>query len=242
MDRVASFHLVRESAWMAPVAMARLGTDRLRLARVPGLVFWRLLGTGRGDDTGPGIDPRRTAMFAVWEDEAALDAFLAASAIGRRWNAIEESWHVRLRALGGHGTWRGVDVLAGLEAGSHASQHSDVSGAGGAGPVAIVTRADVRVGAWRSFGRAGRTVDDELHRADGLIDVVGIGEAPVGRLATFSLWESLAAARRFAYAMPDHVAVVGRTRTERWYSEELFARFEPFGSSGAWNGRDPLRP
>ena len=181
-------------------------------------------------------------MFAVWEDEAALDAFLAASEIGRRWNAIEESWHVRLRTLGGHGTWRGVDVLDGLEAGSPASQHSHVSGAGGAGPVAIVTRADVRLGAWRSFGRAGRTVDDELHRADGLIDVVGIGEAPVGRLATFSLWESLAAARRFAYAMPDHVAVVGRTRAERWYSEELFARFEPFGSSGAWNGRDPLRP
>ena len=229
MGRIASFHLVSERAWRAPVAMARLGTDRPRLARAPGLVFWRLLGTGRGHDTGPGVDPRRTAMFAVWEDEAALDAFLALSAIGRRWSDIDAAWHVRLRLLGGHGSWRGVDPLEGLDAGT------------AGGPVAIVTRADVRPSAWRTFGRAGRAVDDELHRADGLIDVVGIGEAPIGRLATFSLWESLAAARQFAYSMPDHVAVVRRTRAEGWYSEELFARFEPFGSTGQWNGRDPLR-
>jgi hypothetical protein len=246
MDRIASFHLVRESALRAPVAMARLGTDRFRLARVPGLVFWRLLGTGRGSDTGPGVDPRRTALFAVWEDDAALEAFLARSAVGRRWSKIgpaldshpgahtgahtSEVWHVRLRLLGGHGTWRGTDPLEGLVPGA------------ATGPIAVVTRADVRPSVWREFGRAGRVVDDELHRADGLIDVVGIGEAPVGRLATFSLWESIEAARRFAYSMPDHVEVVRRTRAEQWYSEELFARFEPYGSSGSWNGQDPLHP
>jgi hypothetical protein len=229
MGRIASFHLVSESAWRAPVALARLGSDRLRLARVPGLVFWRLLGTGRGDDTGPGVDPRRTALFAVWDDDTALDEFLDRSVIGRRWTDVDEAWHVRLRLLGGHGAWRGVDPLEGLERGT------------GDGPIAVVTRADVRPSAWRAFGRAGRVVDAELHRADGLIDVVGIGEAPVGRLATFSLWESTAAARHFAYSMPDHVEVVQRTRAGRWYAEELFARFEPYGSTGLWNGRDPLR-
>ena len=106
--------------------------------------------------------------------------------------------------------------------------------------MAIITRADVRRAAWKTFGAASDVVDAELHAAPGLIDVVGIGEAPVGRLATFSLWESLTAARSFAYEMPDHVEVVRRTREEDWYSEELFARFEPYGSSGTWNGRDPL--
>ena len=36
---VASFHLVREPLWRAPVALARLGTDLLRLRGTPGLRF-----------------------------------------------------------------------------------------------------------------------------------------------------------------------------------------------------------
>jgi heme-degrading monooxygenase HmoA len=228
MGRIASFHLIREPAWKIPLALARLGSDRLRLDRVEGLVFWRLLGTGAGDNTAGGADLARTAVFAVWENEAALDAFVDASSIAARWRGAQESWHVRLRGIGGHGRWRGVDPLADLEVGS------------GDGPIAVITRADVRRRSWRAFGAASKVVDGELHSAVGLIDVVGIGEAPVGRLATFSLWESLGAARSFAYAMPDHVEVMRRTREENWYSEELFARFEPFGSVGTWNGRDPL--
>jgi hypothetical protein len=228
MGRVASFHLIREPAWKTPLVLARLGTDRLRLPRVGGLVFWRLLGTGSGDRTGGGADLARSAVFAVWETEADLARFLGTSAIARRWSQAEEAWHVRLRGVGGHGRWRGVDPLEGLEPGNRD------------GPVAIITRADVRRSAWRTFGAASNVVDTELHTATGLIDVVGIGEAPIGRLATFSLWESLDAARHFAYRMPEHVDVVRRTRDEDWYSEELFARFEPYDSTGRWNGRDPL--
>jgi len=164
----------------------------------------------------------------VWDDEAALDEFLARSPIAARWERAEEVWHVRLRGVGGHGTWRGVDPLAGLVPGAPD------------GPLAVITRADVRWRAWRSFRRAGRPVSDELQRASGLLDVVGIGEAPVGRLGTFSLWRSAADVRAFAVGMPAHREVVWRTRDEDWYAEELFARFEPFGSSGSWGGRDPL--
>jgi hypothetical protein len=55
--------------------------------------------------------------------------------------------------------------------------------------------------------------------------VVGIGEAPIGRLATFSLWESHRAAQAFAYEMPRHRQVIEQARSGSWYSEELFARF-----------------
>jgi heme-degrading monooxygenase HmoA len=228
MGRIASFHLVSEPSWKTPLVLARLGVDRLRLRRVPGIAFWRLLGTGSGDDTGRGADLSRSALFIVWEDERHLDSFLNDSPIGRRWHRTEESWHVRLRGIGGHGTWKGVDPLAGLDQGS-----AD-------GPVAIVTRANVRRRSWKAFGAASSVVDAELHRAPGLIDVVGIGETPIGSLATFSLWESRDAARQFAYSMPDHRDVIRRTRAEDWYAEEMFARFEPYGSTGTWNGRDPL--
>jgi hypothetical protein len=34
--------------------------------------------------------------------------------------------------------------------------------------------------------------------------------------------------------------VVSRTEPERWYAEELFARFDVVGNSGTLDGRDPL--
>ncbi len=220
MARVASFHLVRHVH--AVTALRRLGTDRLR--RPDGLVFRRLLGTGRGADTGPSADLHRTAMFAVWVDEAALDAPLDAMAERR---GVVERYDVRLRALGGHGTWGGVDVLDGVARGTPQ------------GPVAVLTRADVRVGAWRAFRAAGPAVSAELADAAGLLAALGIGELPVGRLGTFSLWSGLPAARGFAMASR-HRDVVHRTRAENWYREELFVRFEPYAPSGTWDGRDPL--
>jgi len=222
---VASFHL---TTWRTTgTAWSHLGRDRLTLARVPGLDFVRLLGTGRGSSTRPGADRRRTAAFAVWRDEAALEEFLAVHPVAARWHAAAEHWSVRLRGAGGHGSWRGVEVPARLQRGSDT------------GRVAILTRADVRAAAWRRFGRAGGPVDDELAGTTGLIAVVAVGEAPIGRLGTFSVWQSLAAMRAFA-ASRRHTEVVVRTRRERWYGEEMFARFEPYGSRGTWDGRDPL--
>lgn len=228
MAPIASFHLVRERPYREPLVMARLGTDRLRLSAVPGLRFHRLLGTGAGDDTAPSADLRRSALFAVWDDESALEEFLARSPIARRWGRAEESWQVRLRGLGGHGAWRGVPVPELLGPG-------DDSGA-----VAVITRAEVRRAARRPFATAGRPVSDEVRRAAGLIAVVGIGESPRRRLGTFSVWRSLDAMREFVQ-MDEHREVIARTRREGWYGEEMFARFEPYGSSGSWGGRDPLR-
>jgi hypothetical protein len=228
MGRIASFHLIAERGARSTLALPRLGTDRVHLRTVPGLRFWRLLGTGRGDDTGPGIDPRRTAMFAVWDSESDLDSFLASHSLPRRWAAANEAWTVRLRLIGGHGRWRGVDPLVDLDPGERT------------GRIAVVTRASVRPRSWRAFGRASHEVDRELHGAAGLIDVVGIGEAPIGKLATFSLWETDRAVRAYAFGSPRHRRVIDETRAGRWYSEELFARFEPYGSSGTWDGRDPL--
>jgi hypothetical protein len=232
---VASFHLLREPLWRAPVALARLGTDRLRLRGTPGLRFARLLGTGRGP-TAVGADLSRTALFAVWQDATALAAFedgWFAARVARVRAGGGEVYGVSLALLSGHGRWGGRDVLADLRR-PRLPLDPEVTA-----DVAVLTRATVRPSRWHRFRGSRPPVSRELAGAPGLHAAVGIGEAPVGLQATFSIWSDAAAVTAFARS-PEHRAVVRRTREEGWYGEELFARFTPLGSTGTWDGRDPL--
>jgi hypothetical protein len=175
-------------------------------------------------------DLRRWALFAVWDDESALDAFLATSPIAERWEDLaRERWHVRLETLRANGAWGGSNPLP---AAGKAAAHD--------GPVAILTRATIRPARLVRFYRAIEPPAAKLGESPGLLASIGIGEWPLARQATFSLWRSLADARAYAYATTEHGEVVRRTRAEGWYSEELFARFRPYDSQGTWNGADPL--
>lgn len=213
-----------------PLAVGRMGSDRLRLRRPAGLRFAKLLGTGDGRTFDVrDADPHTWAVLTVWEHRADADAFDADSPVLAGWRAIaEESWQVRLRPLVARGRWSGVQPF-----GEPSGAHSD-------GPVAAITRARLAWGTMRTFWRAVPPVSAELGEAAGLRLAVGIGEAPFGLQGTFSVWDSTRELTAFAYRQPAHRAAITDTPRVGWYAEELFARFAVEETRGRIFGRDPL--
>ena len=77
---------------------------------------------------------------------------------------------------------------------------------------------------------------DELRAAPGCRLAFGIGEAPLRRKGTVSIWTSPAAITRFAHGAPHHRAAVEATPDERWYAEEMFTRFAVVSATGSIDG------
>jgi hypothetical protein len=247
---LVTLHLWRVPRRAVPAALLRMGVDRRAVRATAGVRFAKLLGTGDGGSfRARDADPLRWGLLASWTDRGAALAF-ERSAVAARWRRLaEETWRVELRPLSARGRWSGQEPF-GRPAGGPArgpgggpTGASAGDGSGGRrwdGPVAAVTRARLRPSRAWSFRRAVPPVSADLRAQPGLRLALGIGEAPVGLPGTFSLWESAAALHRFAYAGAAHSAVVARTVPERWYAEELFARFAVEAADGTVDGRDPL--
>lgn len=227
--RLATLYLWGVPRRSVPGAVARMATHRPLLRGTPGLRFAKLLGTGAGRTFTPrDADPRRWGLLTVWDDTAAADAF-EDGAVVRGWRRIaDEQWSVRLRPLSARGRWSGREPF-----GQPRPQRWD-------GPVAAITRARLAPRTALTFWRAVPPVTADLQHSPGLRFAVGIGEAPLGLQGTFSLWDSGLALNAFAYDRAPHAEAISRTAQERWYTEELFARFAVLSARGTVRGRRPL--
>lgn len=222
-----SLSLQRYPILRAWSALSKMGSDHAVLRRVPGVRFYRLMGTGRGADLVLAADLRRWARVIVWEDRAAFEAFERGAWRTRERALTSESCTFVLAPSRWHGRWGGRDPFAGAEP------------AEATGTVAVLTRGTIRVRSLRSFWRAVPGSQANLPGAAGLIASVAVGETPLVQSATFSVWRDVEAVRAFAYgAGGGHLDVVRRTRSEGWYGEEMFARFAVLDARGTWDGRD----
>jgi hypothetical protein len=224
---LVTLHVWGISRRHVPWALSRMALGRHPLRTVEGMPFARLLGTSRGRSfTATDADPLHWALLSCWDSPADAAVFERTS-YATGWDArSDERLRLELLPLSSTGRWSRRQPFGPED------QTADT-----AGPCAILTRARLVPGKALTFRRAVPPVAAGLAGAPGLRLARGIGEAPIGLQATFSVWDDLAAAKKFAYGNVAHRDVVRRTAEVGWYAEQLFARFAVVGASGEVDGR-----
>jgi hypothetical protein len=208
-----------------PWALARLALGARSIGAHAGLRAVRVLGSGRGGGFGLAPGLRHQGLFAMFDDEASAIAFAEGAAAVRDGAArSEESLLAVLAVTSSRGSWGGVSM-------------QPVRQAAAGEPVAVLTRASVRLRHAATFWGHSPASERALARAVGCRLAAGLGEAPLLRQATFSLWDSAQALQAYA-RHGAHGDAARHAMGDGWFSEWMFVRFSPLSLRGCWQGRD----
>lgn len=212
---------------LRPTALAwgwsRVALGERPLRGVPGLRFARALGSGH--EGGFGLRPSlsRQGLFACFDNQDAAEAFLGGDQVRAYRAHARELLTVTLRATASRGRWDGQGIGVGAP------------GTGPGEPVAALTRASIRPAAAAAFWARAPAAQAGLETAPGCRLAVGLGEAPLLRQATFSLWDDSAAMDAYARGGA-HAAAIGDAHRLGFFGESMFVRFRPLAVRGVWKG------
>lgn len=214
----------------------------MALHRVPlwlnrNISFYKLMGCGKNGTFDKNPDWQQWAILTVNKETASVNSsaeelmeVLYGSFISKWFRFFNcETCTFFLEPIEGHGKWDGREPFGEL-----AKQTAYE------GPIAILTRATIRLSQLRSFWANVGGVASQMNGAKGLLTSIGIGEMPFIKQATFSVWQSRESMKIFAYQMTAHKEVIVKTRKEQWYSEDMFVRFKPLKITGTIRGVSPL--
>lgn len=172
-------------------------------------------------------NPKNTGTSPLDMNTQVLGSFIA------QWFSFFkcETYTILLEPIEGHGLWDGKKVFGDLPLKTNYE-----------GPVAVLTRATIRLNKLKYFWQNVAPVAVRMNKAKGLLFSAGVGEIPWIKQATFSVWQSMEDMKAFAYGMKEHATVIQKTRKQNWYSEDMFTRFRIKHVTGSIKGKDPLQP
>ena len=190
----------------------------------PGLKFIKTLGSGIDGGFGLMPSPSHQAMFCVFDSDHDAAAFIDRSPLVDCYrDRSEDLFIATLRAASVRGSWDGMSLTASAVLAPDA-------------PVATLTRASIRAPAAPAFWRHAPAAQSGLTSARGCELAMGMGEAPLLRQATFSLWTNTAAMDAYA-RNGAHLDAIRAAWKHQFFSESMFVRFAPVRLQGQWKGR-----
>ena len=215
LTTVSFFHYRRKrDRWWA---FTQMQFAHAPLGRVPGLRFYKLMGSGAGTGFSLRPDWGTYCLLGVWENAAAAARFFAKDVQYAEFERRSEVRTFHLEPVRKKGSWDGGDPFE-LGAPLQADEK-----------LAVLTRAGIRTSRlyefWQHVPESSRAIVDR----PGLLFSKGVGELPVVQQATLSVWENREAMLDFAYRDKTHREIIQKTHRRGWYHEEMFVEFRVLG-------------
>ncbi|TAF43510.1 MAG: DUF3291 domain-containing protein [Sphingobacteriales bacterium] len=224
-----SIYIVKYPKKYIAFAFFAMALHRLPLLLNKKCTFWKLLGCGKNGTFDINPDYQKWGLLTVWQNENDLEEFKMHSFIVKWWSFFcIEQYHILAQPLEAHGKWSGKEPFGNPKIKDYHGQ------------VAVLTRATIRLNKLKNFWANVPAVARIMANAKGFVTSVGIGEAPFFMQATLSVWHSVEDVKNFAYKSKEHAEVIKLTRSQNWYTEELFARFKILKTHGTMDGFDPI--
>jgi quinol monooxygenase YgiN len=199
------------------------------LAKIKGQSFYKLMGSGRGLGFNAFPDWSTYVLWQVWEKEELAQDFFQRSPLYKDYKKrTTEIWTVYLKNSSAHGQWSGRTPF---QISEELPENNNVI---------VLTRATIKWHKLISFWKYVPISHQPLKNSNGLIYTKGVGELPLFKMATLSIWRDEASLKEFVYQSKEHKEAISKTKKLKWYKEELFARFKPYKSDGYWEGVTPI--
>jgi spheroidene monooxygenase len=203
--------------------IVKLMFGRYMVGRVSGLQFIKHLGAGVNGGFSVQPSTMHQGLFALFSEQGKAEQFLRSSPLLQWYREhAEEFFSVQLQTYSCKGTWAGRSLPI-----------YDI--AIPTGPIASLTRASIRPWHAREFWLKAPPAETELKQSPGCILAAGVGEAPLLRQATFTIWQSEIAMNNYARS-GSHLKAIQAAYSQHYFSESMFARFKPMNLQGTWAG------
>jgi hypothetical protein len=176
---------------------------------------------------------RNLAVFAAWESNEALDAFLADTKLGR---TLSEGWHLRLELLRRWGQFPELDDFLPTVEDTDSNQ-----------PVVAVTLARLKLSQVFRFIRWGKPVEEQVRDHPGT-SLALAAIRPPHTFSTFSVWRSLREMTKMVHGKESlrgagrHAEAMRERDRKDFHHNFTTLRFRAISEHGVWLGRSNIVP
>ena len=207
----------------------RLAQGAAFLKETPGLLFAKVMGSGQNGGFSLRPSSSHQGLVCMFESQHQAEQFIEGPLVQAYRDRARECWVGLLDITSARGAWDrqswGVTPPSCL--------HHPVDETA---PMAALTRASIRPAKAMAFWRKAPASQASLDQAPGCLLAMGLGEAPLIRQCTFSVWRDTSSMLNFAQQGANHQAIQAAYKQD-FFSESMFVRMRILSMRGDWQGQ-----